>query len=316
MSPIGLGLAALGRPAYVNLRHDTDVGAAHDVESMRARCHEVLDVAREAGIRYVDAARSYGLAEEFLATWLEAREVDPSEVTVGSKWGYEYTGGWRLDAEVHERKDHSVGHLRHQWRESRGLLGPYLDIYQIHSATFETGVLDDRGVLDELARIREQGVSVGVSVSGRDQKDLVRRSMEVEYDGAFLFTSVQATWNLLERSAEPALDEAAHEGIGVIVKEALANGRLTERCPDPDLLELLQDAATAGGSTIDATVMAAVLARGWSDVVLSGAATPEQLQSNVRAIEVDWSDDLDRRTAGFVEDPATYWATRSTLPWT
>jgi len=50
--------------------------------------------------------------------------------------------------------------------------------------------------------------------------------------------------------------------------------------------------------------------------VLSGAATPEQLQSNVRAIEVDWSDDLDRRTAGFVEDPATYWAARSTLPWT
>jgi aryl-alcohol dehydrogenase-like predicted oxidoreductase len=315
VSPIGLGLAALGRPAYVNLDHSADVGA-HDVASMRSRCHEVLDAAREQGIRYVDAARSYGRAEEFLASWLEDRQVDPAEVTVGSKWGYEYTGGWRLDAEVHERKDHSVGHLRHQWAESRALLGSSLDLYQVHSATFETGVLDDRAVLDELAGLREQGVVIGVSVSGPDQKDLLRKSMEVEYDGAFLFATVQASWNLLERSAEPALEEAGHEGIGVIVKEAVANGRLTERCPDPDLLELLQDAATAAGSTVDGLAMAAPLSLGWSDVVLSGAATPDHLLSNLGALDVDWSEDLDRRTAGLVEEPAAYWSTRAALPWT
>ena len=43
------------------------------------------------------------------------------------------------------------------------------------------------------------------------------------------FQSVQATWNLLERSAGPALADAHAAGWGVIVKEALANGRLAER---------------------------------------------------------------------------------------
>jgi aryl-alcohol dehydrogenase-like predicted oxidoreductase len=52
-------------------------------------------------------------------------------------------------------------------------------------------------------------------------------------DGVRLFDAVQATWNLLEPSAGPALAEAHAAGLGVIVKEALANGRLTDRNDDP-----------------------------------------------------------------------------------
>ena len=47
-------------------------------------------------VRYFDAARSYG-AEAFLASWLERNGLGPGEVTVGSKWGYEYSAGWRVD---------------------------------------------------------------------------------------------------------------------------------------------------------------------------------------------------------------------------
>jgi hypothetical protein len=50
--------------------------------------------------------------------------------------------------------------------ESRGLLGQYLALYQIHSATPETGVLDDGRVLDELAALRDAGMRLGVTVSG------------------------------------------------------------------------------------------------------------------------------------------------------
>ena len=45
---------------------------------------EVLDAAYAAGIRYIDAARSYGRAEEFLAAWLAARP-DVTDVTIASK---------------------------------------------------------------------------------------------------------------------------------------------------------------------------------------------------------------------------------------
>ena len=127
-----------------------------------------------------------------------------------------------LDAEVHEVKDHSLATLRRQLAETRERLGEHLDLYQIHSATRESGVLEDASVIDELARLREAGVHIGLSLSGPAQADTLRRALEVERDGRRLFSAVQATWNLLERSAGEALAEAHASGMGVIVKEALA----------------------------------------------------------------------------------------------
>ena len=92
---LGLGLAALGRPGYINLGHDRDLGTRRDVETMRAHAWEVLDTAWDAGLRYFDAARSYGKAEEFLGGWRQARGHEP---VVGSKCGYTYVAEWRVDA--------------------------------------------------------------------------------------------------------------------------------------------------------------------------------------------------------------------------
>ena len=64
-------------------------------------------MAWEAGVRYFDAARSYGRAEEFLASWLKARGISAEEIGVGSKWGYRYTANWQRQAEAHEVKDHA-----------------------------------------------------------------------------------------------------------------------------------------------------------------------------------------------------------------
>ena len=104
VTPLGLGLAALGRPGYINLGHAVDVGDT-DVDAMERHAHAVLDAAWDGGVRYYDAARSYGRAEAFLASWLERRGLGRDDVTVGSKWGYTYTAGWRVDVEEHEVKD-------------------------------------------------------------------------------------------------------------------------------------------------------------------------------------------------------------------
>lgn len=64
------------------------------IEEVRQHCWRTLDAAWAAGVRYFDAARSYGLAEEFLAGWLAARGLQPDQVLVGSKWGYTYTAAW------------------------------------------------------------------------------------------------------------------------------------------------------------------------------------------------------------------------------
>ncbi len=317
-SKIGLGLAALGRPGYINLGHAADLGGDYAVAALAANAHAVLDAAWAAGIRYFDAARSYGRAEEFLASWLHARGIDPAAVTVGSKWGYAYTAEWQVTAPLHEVKEHSVARLRQQIGESRAHLDGYLKLYQIHSATLESGVLENQPVLDELARLRDGGLAIGLSLSGPGQAATLARALEIVVGGQPLFAAVQATWNLLEPSAGPMLAAAHAAGMGVIVKEALANGRLTSRNEDPAFAQqrrLLEEAAGARGVTVDALALAAVLHQPWADVVLSGAATPAQLTSNMAALTVAWDDDLRARLAGLAEAPADYWATRSRLAW-
>ena len=302
---LGLGLAALGRPGYITLGHGDDLPST-EPEEMRGHAHRVLDAAYEAGIRSFDAARSYGRAEEFLASWLRVRRLSPADAHVSSKWGYTYTAGWRVDADRHEVKDLSVATLRRQLAESRALLGQYLRLYQIHSATLESGVLEDEDVRAELGRLRADGLSVGLTVTGPEQAATVERALEV---GGF--DAVQATWNLLERSAEPALERAHAAGLRVIVKEALANGRLTPRgAPEP-----LRGLAPERATTPDALALAAALARPWADVVLLGAATVDTLRSNIAALRVAWDDELARRLDPLVEPAEDYWRARAALAW-
>jgi aryl-alcohol dehydrogenase-like predicted oxidoreductase len=314
---MGLGLAALGRPGYINLDHGDDL-PARDVASMQAHSHTVLDSAWAAGIRYFDAARSYGRAEQFLASWLRQRAIRPDQVTVGSKWGYTYTADWQVEAEHHEIKEHSLPVLQRQIEESRGWLGRHLDLYQIHSATLESGVLDNQAALSELARLRDKGLAIGLSLSGARQAETLEKALAVEMGGRPLFAAVQITWNLLEPSSGPALQAASEAGMGVIVKEALANGRLTSRNDDPAFagkMALLQQTAAEQQTTIDALALAAVLAQPWATIVLSGAATAEQLQSNVAAFQINWAEELSDRLAPLAEPAAEYWQTRSQLAW-
>jgi aryl-alcohol dehydrogenase-like predicted oxidoreductase len=313
LTKIGLGLAALGRPGYLTLGHADDLHGARDPAALERRCHAVLDAAWAGGVRWIDCARSYGRAEEFLAAWLRARAIGPDALTVSSKWGYTYTADWRTDAPVHEVKDHRLPAFERQWRESEALLGRYISVYQIHSATLESGVLDDAAVLSALAGLRARGVTVGLSVSGPRQADVIARALAVRVDGVGLFGAVQATYNLLERSAGAVLAEARDAGWRVIVKEGMANGRLAARGDAAAALERLATEAGVGG---DAVALAALVGRPFVDVVLSGAATVAQLESNLAATRVPPEIAAAAWEGVSVEEPNAYWRRRAALPWT
>ncbi|GAA3390605.1 aldo/keto reductase [Cryptosporangium minutisporangium] len=310
MTRLGLGLAALGRPAYLTAGRADDLGDDRSVDAMRARTAAVLDAAYAGGVRYVDAARSYGRAEEFLAAWLSSRP-DVDDLVVASKWGYTYVGEWRTDRDVHEVKDHSPAAFRRQWAETQALLGDAVAIYQIHSVTPDSPALDDSSLLDELGQLRERGVRIGLSTSGPAQADTVRRALGVVVDGAPLFSVVQSTWNLLEPSVGPALADAAATGVDVVVKECLANGRLSEvegAGPAAAIAERL-------GLGLDEFAMAAALAQPWAARVLTGAVTVDQIARNLRAAAVALPPDVLARLGELAEAPAEYWATRSARAW-
>ncbi|WP_330238076.1 aldo/keto reductase [Streptomyces sp. NBC_00525] len=307
---IGLGLAAIGRPGYLTPHRDRDLPGDRSPDALRDRTHELLDAAYAQGVRYIDTARSYGRAEEFLAGWLAAHP-EADDVVVGSKWGYTYTADWRPDAETHEVKDHSAAAYERQRAETAALLGDRLDLYQIHSVTPDSPALTDKDLHTRLARLADGGVSVGLSTSGPGQAEAIRAALAITVDGAPLFRTVQATYNALETSAGPALAEAHAAGLTVIVKEAMANGRLAgDQAP-----AVVREIAGEEGLGSDAVALALVLHQPWAGVVLSGAATPAQLFGNLHATVPVLDEERRARLDALVEEPEAYWRHRASLPW-
>ncbi|TNC25433.1 aldo/keto reductase [Amycolatopsis alkalitolerans] len=305
---IGLGLAAVGRPAYINLGRAEELPAERDVETMRRVTYAMLDGAYQAGVRWIDVARSYGRAEEFLAGWLARR--NHGDLTVSSKWGYTYVGAWRMDAAMHEVKEHSASSFSRQWSESRALLGSAINLYQVHSLTTDSPLFTDEPLLRALSALGDDGVRVGFSTSGPRQAEVIRRAFELEVAGRPIFTAVQSTWNLLEPSAGRALAEAHAAGNLVLVKETLANGRLVVSPPP-----VVSRIAARHGVGPDAVAVAAVLARPWAGTVLVGPSSTAQLTANLAATRVNLADGELRALATLAEQPRDYWARRSSLHW-
>ncbi|MEM7800043.1 MAG: aldo/keto reductase [Chloroflexota bacterium] len=324
VTSFGLGLAALGRPGYINLGHNADLGQDKSIKSLRRQSFLVLDAAWALGVRYFDTARSYGRGELFLGEWLKERQIDPNLVVIGSKWGYTYTADWQVTLGrgiKHEVKSHTLPVLEQQIEESKANLAPYINLYQVHSATLESGIMENSAVLDRLAALRNSGLTVGFSVSGPKQNEVILRGIEIERDGLPLFGSVQATWNILEQSAGKALGEAHQAGLGVIIKEGVANGRLTARNSNPTFAKkyaLLQLAANEAGLSVDGLALGYIVQQPFVDVVLSGAARKTHLESNLKGMMLsssepnrliyEWKEEL-------VETPVAYWSRRSQLNW-
>ncbi|MFJ4653581.1 aldo/keto reductase [Nocardia sp. NPDC088792] len=317
ITKFGLGTAAVGRPGYITLGRDLDLPADRSVEAMRARTHALLDAAWSAGVRYLDTARSYGRAEEFVGDWLAGAPPEVlTEVRLGSKWGYTYTADWQASGvPVHEVKEHAAAVFERQIKETRAALDRNPDVYLVHSVTPDSPALTDPELLERLAVLAWEGVRVGLSTSGPGQAQVLHAALGVEVAGRPLFSAVQSTWNPLEPSAGPALAAAHAAGWLVVVKEGMANGRLADRNatgPDTAALRSLADDI---GVSCDALALAAAAAQPWADVVLSGAATLDQLTSNLAAADIDLSPDALSELAVLAEPPAAYWRTRAELPW-
>jgi aryl-alcohol dehydrogenase-like predicted oxidoreductase len=319
-SRLGFGLAAVGRPAYITLGRARDLAGDRSVDAMYARAAAVLDTAWAKGVRYFDVARSYGRAEEFLARWFVERRIPSDAVVVGSKWGYRYTADWRLDAAVHEQKEHSLARFREQLVQSKALLGERLALYQIHSATLESGCLDDEPLLAMLVDERRRGTyrAVGLTLTGPRSDAMLERALAARVDGERVFDVVQATFNLLEPSLAPGLAAAHAEGLRIIAKEVFANGRLSpanDRADDATLRAALERTAASCELTVDQLALAWVLSHPFIDVALSGAATTAQMESHAVAARFTLPADLRHHLASLAEPPDRYWSTRAALPW-
>lgn len=330
---LGLGLAALGRPGYINLErstifdsegYDGQDSQRRSVERMQNQANIVMATMMEEAkkndmLPWFDCARSYGLSEKFVGDFLRSNGVKADEVFCSSKWGYTYVADWNInlgESEPHEVKDHSVENFLKQVEETKENIGEYLDLYQVHSATFESGILSDKRVHEALSSYKkENGWSIGLSVSGPSQDDILREAMKITTsDGTKLFDSVQCTFNILEQRPGEALLEAHNAGMDIIIKEGMANGRTLKN-------DTLQEFTKSSGHSADQLALACILAQPFQPRVLSGAVTNDQLKSNAVALELskkmqdEEKDLLDGIMKGCKMESEQYWKDRSALQW-
>ncbi len=309
MAQIGLGMAALGRPEYINIRmHPV---ADSSVDAFKLNSFEVLDAAYASGVRFFDTAPSYGKGESFLKEWHSLR--NHNDALLSSKWGYTYVAGWNLGYKgAHEIKEHSIDKLHEQWAYSKTLL-PHLKVYQIHSATFESGVLVNEAVLDALYDLkRSTGVKIGLTVSGVSQKEILKAAFSIQKNGELLFDSYQLTFNIFEQSVVAILTEIKAAGKFVIVKEGLANGRVFLENSASATLQSLADKYKVG---IDAIALRYCMDAIDSDIVLSGAFSKEQLLQNLKANEFSLTSDEVVVLSKYAMSEQKYWSQRTDLSW-
>ncbi len=312
---LGLGTAAIGRPQYINIREKT-TKTDFSLEEFRNQGFSLLQQAYEMGIRYFDTAPGYGMAENLLIEWLKTIE-DP-QVEVATKWGYTYTANFDPNATQHEVKEHSLAKLNEQWATSVQLL-PYLTTYQIHSATFETGVLENEGVLRRLAQLKKnQGLVIGLTSTGSNQLQVLQQALSIQIEGVPLFDAFQVTYNVLDQSLAAILEEMGRQHKRIIIKEALANGRVF---PNPDyphyaeLYRILNEIATHHSVGIDAIALQFCRQTVRPFTVLSGASNATHLLSNLQMEEIKLSDEEIRLLKDQAVSAAFYWEERKALDW-
>ena len=311
---LGLGTAALGRPQYINIR--TKNIQKTDLDAFRKHSFSVLEEAYALGMRYFDTAPGYGLAEALVLEWLQTKN-DPT-IEIATKWGYTYTANFDKNAIIHEVKEHSLAKLNAQWEFSKQLL-PYLKVYQIHSATIETGVLENLKVLERLASLKkEHNLKIGLTTTGANQAEVIKKALNITVDGASLFDLFQVTYNFLDQSILKVSEELIQENKSIVIKEALANGRVFRNESYPHynkMYEVLESISKKHNVGVDAISLKYCEQTIPNSIILSGASTIRQLQENLKADTFMLSSQDLALLDAFKTPAHYYWSERKKLTW-
>ena len=311
---LGLGTAALGRPQYINIRQRSVFKIS--LNEFRTQGLNLLQEAYDKGIRYFDTAPGYGMAEPLMIDWIGKNPG--RDIEISTKWGYTYVANFDPDAEIHEVKEHSPKKLDEQWKQSQALL-PKLTTYQIHSATFDTGVLENERILNRLFELKlDQGLLIGLTTTGSDHTEVLKKALDVEIGGQSLFDTFQLTYNVFDQSAASDALDLARQGKRLIVKEAMANGRIfpNERYPHyAKTYQILERLATKYGVGVDAIALRFCLDSIPVYRVLSGASASYHLRQNLKVLSFQLNQTEIEDLKSLRIDPDAYWSERKKLTW-
>lgn len=312
---IGLGTAAIGRPLYINVKQDVNT-KSFSLSKFTENGLQVLEDAYNNGVRYFDTSPGYGIAEQLMVKWL-GKKNDPS-IQVSTKWGYTYVANFDSNAIQHEVKEHSVAKLNEQWEYSKKLL-PYLKVYQIHSATFDSGVLDNFEVLKRLHELKnENNITIGLTTTGNNQTEVLEKGLSIQIENEALFQSFQCTFNILDQSVSKYAKAFQNLSGPFIIKEALANGRLipnTNYFEYHNLYDFMTRLAQKYDVGADAIALRYCMEIFPEALILSGADNNIHLTANLKATQFELTNSEIEQLNAFGISSKEYWQERKQLAW-
>jgi aryl-alcohol dehydrogenase-like predicted oxidoreductase len=281
-----------------------------------------VDLCLDAGVNLFDTADVYsdGLSEEILGEVLEGRRDD---VLVATK-ARMAMGDGPNDAGL------SRHHLLRSCEASlRRLRTDHIDLYQVHEWDGQTPIEETLDALDALVR---DGKVRYIGCSNYAAWQLMKALGESDRRGLQRFVSQQIHLSLQAREAEYELVPATlDQGLGILVWSPLAGGLLSgkyrrgEQGPqgsrqlttwnEPpvydedalyDTVDVLVEIADSHGVSAAQVALAWLLARPGVSSVIVGARTEEQLADNLRAADLQLSDEQRTRLDEISRPPLLY----------
>ena len=202
VSPLGLGTVKLGRDQGVKYPNGFTIP-----DDREARL--LLDQARELGINLIDTAPAYGRSEERLGPLLRGQR---DAWVIVSKVGEEFDDGV-------SHFDFSAAHTRRSVERSLTRLETdCIDLVLVHSDGNDLRILEQEGVYQTLATLKQEGKIRGFGLSGKTVEGGLKALQQGD--------CAMVTYNLNEQGERPVLDYAAEHGKAILVKKALASGHV------------------------------------------------------------------------------------------
>lgn len=238
VSCLGLGTVKFGRNQEVKYPQGFQIPGDREVENL-------LKLARDLGINFLDTAPAYGSSEQRLGRLLRDRE----HWIIGSKVGEEFLSGksqYRFDRESVQRSLE---------RSLRDLRTDYLDLVLIHSDGNDMHILDSTDCVETLVKAKEKGLVRAIGISGKTVEGGIR-ALE-------LMDVAMVTYNRTSTVEKPVIDHALAHNKGILIKKAFDSGHIAKGEDDSRLA--LEFALTRAGVSS----------------VIVGTINPRHLQSNV-----------------------------------
>jgi aryl-alcohol dehydrogenase-like predicted oxidoreductase len=265
---------------------------------------EIVGKALAGGVNFFDTADvySFGESERRLGAALKNLKVKRSDVVIATKvFG-------RMGPRPNDQGA-SRGHIMDSVKGSLERLGTdHIDLYQIHGADPVTPVEETLRALDDLVR---EGLVRYIGVSNWSAWKIAQAIGVSEARGLARFETLQAYYSIagrdLERELVPML---ASEKVGLMVWSPLAGGLLSGKFgPDtaspndarrtsfdfPPVdkdrawacVAAMREVGEARGASVARVALAWLLAKPHVMSVIIGAKTPEQLDDNLAAADLE-----------------------------